>query len=506
MSGKKIAIAGFQHETNTFAPMPTTYAEFEMGGSWPALTSGQDIFSTFEGLNIPVSGFIAAADDWELVPLLWTAAEPAGYVATAGFNTIMDRLCSQLQSMVNDIDGVYLDLHGAMVVEDYEDGEGEIVRRVREVVGDNIPIAVSLDLHGNLFPAFFDICDVVTIYRTYPHIDMADTGRRACKLLRQRIAHGGPLAKAFRQLDYLISLPTQSTMREPARKLYGSLSSIDESAVLSADIALGFPPADIEHCGASLVCYGTDQTAYDHYAKQLHDEMDRLEDDFENPMISAAKAVQQAGLLAATADKPVVICDPQDNPGAGASGDTTGLLRALIDGGARDAWFGMLWDPQAAALAHEQGVGAVFDVSLGGRFSDGAPQNEPLASRVIVERVTDGNFTFTGPMYAGATAQLGPMALLKIDRDDCDVHVIVSTVRTQNADCEIFRTMGIDPQQKKILVVKSTAHFLADYEPIACEIIFAKASGLNPCVLDHVTYQNLRHGVRLGPNGPVYQG
>ena len=98
MSGKKIAIAGFQHETNTFAPMPTTYAEFEMGGSWPALTSGQDIFSTFEGLNIPVSGFIAAADDWELVPLLWTAAEPAGYVATAGFNTIMDRLCGQLQS------------------------------------------------------------------------------------------------------------------------------------------------------------------------------------------------------------------------------------------------------------------------------------------------------------------------------------------------------------------------------------------------------------------------
>ena len=223
-------------------------------------------------------------------------------------------------------------------------------------------------------------------------------------------------------------------------------------------------------------------------------------------MVSAADAVRQARLIASEADKPVVICDPQDNPGAGGSGDTTGLLRALIEGQAQDAWLGMLWDPQAAALAHEHGVGAAVDVTLGGRFSDGSPQNEPLTERVVVERITDGNFKFTGPMYGGAQAKLGPMALLKIDRDDCDVHIIVSTIRTQNADCEVFRTMGIQPEQRKILVVKSAAHFLADYEPIACEIIFAQADGLNPCVIDQMKYRNLRHGVRLGPNGPVYQG
>lgn len=505
MSRQRIAIAGFQHETNTFAPMLTTYDEFDTGGSWPAMTQGQDIIKVFSDLNIPIGGFIQAANDWELLPILWAAAEPGGYVATSGFDSVMTIICDGIKA-AGSIDGVYLDLHGAMVVDDYEDGEGEIVRRVRKLVGNSIPIAVSLDLHGNVFPKFFELCDVVTIYRTYPHIDMAETGRRACRLLRQRIDGGVPLAKAYRQLDYLISLQSQSTMHEPAKKLYESLGAIEDTAVLSADIALGFPPADITHCGASMVCYGTDQAACDRYAKQLHDEMDRLESEFVDPMMSAADAVAQAMLLSQTASAPVVICDPQDNPGAGASGDTTGLLRALINGGAQDAWLGLLWDPDAAAIAHEKGVGTQCEVTLGGRYADSAPENAPLTVQVVVEQIGDGNFVFTGPMYGGATAALGKMALLKIVRDDCDVHVIVSSIRTQNADCEIFRTMGVEPEKKKLLVVKSAIHFMADYQPIACEILFAEADGLNPCALDRVKYKNLRHGVRLGPNGPVWTG
>lgn len=505
MSHRRIAIAGFQHETNTFAPMPTAYDDFAAGGSWPAMTQGSQVIEVFSDLNIPIGGFIQAADDWELIPVLWAAAEPAGYVATSGFDAVMAMICEGIKN-AGPIDGVYLDLHGAMVVDDYEDGEGEIVRRVRELIGDSIPIAVSLDLHGNVFPQFFELCDVVTIYRTYPHIDMADTGRRASKLLRQRIENGAPLAKAFQQLDYLIAIPSQSTMREPGKKLYASLDAIEDTAVLSADIALGFPPADITHCGASLVCYGTDQAACDRYAKQLHDEMDRLEGEFVNPMVSAADAVMRAKQVSQAADKPVVICDPQDNPGAGASGDTTGLLRALIAGGAEDAWLGMLWDPEASAIAHEKGIGSTFEVTLGGRYADDAPENAPLTVLVEVERLGDGNFVFTGPMYGGSKAKLGKMALLRIASDDCDVHVIVSTIRTQNADCEVFRTMGVTPENKKILIVKSAAHFLADYEPIASEVIFAEAYGLNPCVLDRVKYTSLRHGVRLGPNGPVWSG
>ena len=182
----RVAIAGFQHETNTLAPMPTGFDEFSIGGSWPGLTEGDDVVDVFSGLNIPISGFINAAADWELVPLLWTAAEPGGYVSTDAFDTITGRLCDQLKRAA-PVDAVYLDLHGAMVVENFQDGEGEIVRRVREVVGPNIPVAVSLDLHGNLFPGFFALTDVVTIYRTYPHIDMAETGRRCQQLLQHRL-------------------------------------------------------------------------------------------------------------------------------------------------------------------------------------------------------------------------------------------------------------------------------------------------------------------------------
>ncbi len=495
-----VAIAGFQHETNTFAPMPTGYEEFTQAGSWPGLTQGTDVLSVFNGLNIPVSGFIEAAGDWELVPLLWTAAEPGGYVTAAAFDKITGMICSAL-SRLSGIDAVYLDLHGAMVVEHFQDGEGEVLRRVREVVGPDVPIAVSLDLHGNLFPDFFELADVVTIYRTYPHIDMADTGRRCQALLQQRIEFGA-LAKSFRQLDFLIPLTAQATMREPAATLYSELSQIRPDHVLSADIAMGFPPADIEHCGASLVCYGTSQSDCDLYADQLLRELQQKEAEFAEPMMPAPQAVAEAMELNRMNRKPVVIADPQDNPGAGGSGDSTGLLRALIDADATDVWFGMIWDPSVAAKAHQAGVSAVIDIELGGRYSNGEVANEPLRCRARVAHLSDGHFVFSGPMYGGATAALGRMAL--IDIENTGIHVIVSTVRTQNADAEIFRHMGIKPEDKGILVVKSTAHFLADYTPLADTILFAEADGLNPCVVERIPYTRLRSGVRLGARGPEF--
>ncbi|MEM7255789.1 MAG: M81 family metallopeptidase [Pseudomonadota bacterium] len=495
-----VAIIGFQHETNTLAPMPTRYEEFAMGGSWPGLTQGADILSVFDGLNIPISGFMDAAQHWQLVPVLWTAAEPGGYVTSHAFDTITAMICQQLAA-IDNLDAVYLDLHGAMVVEDHQDGEGEIVRRVREVIGAHVPIAVSLDLHGNLFPAFFETTDVVTIYRTYPHIDMADTGRR-CQALLQRRLDSGQLAKAFRQLDYLIPLTSQATMREPAATVYQALTLNRDTAIISADIAMGFPPADIEHCGATLLCYGTDQSACDAYADNLLQLLQSKEQDFIDPMMPADVCVAEAMRIAKNSSKPVVVADPQDNPGAGGSGDTTGLLRALVEAQAPDVWFGMLWDPQAAAQAHEAGIGQVIDVTLGGRYGDGQQQNSPYACKALVEFISDGRFTFTGPMYCGATAELGNMALINIV--NTDIHVIVSSVRTQNADAEIFRHMGVAPEEKNLLIVKSTAHFLADYTPIAETILFAEADGLNPCVVERIAYTRLRNGVRLGACGPVF--
>lgn len=499
----RIAVGGFQHETNTFAPLPATWKEFEAARNWPGYTEGPALFDTFAGLNLGFSGFVEAAAAHDLVPLLWCEAAPSGTVQQAAFDRITGRMCEMLAD-AGPLDAVYLDLHGAMVTDDHVDGEAEILRRVREVVGPDLPIAVSLDLHGNLSRPFFDRASCVTVYRTYPHIDFAETGRRAAALLDRLLEHGRPFAKAWRQLDYIIPITQQSTMREPGRALYAMLPGLEGPDVLSVDLAAGFPPADVPDNGPTIYAYGTDQAAVDAAADAMHQAMIEAEDAFDNPLIPANQAVRQAMDLAAGANKPVVIADPQDNPGAGGVGDSTGLLRALLEEGARRAALAMLYDPETASAAHQAGEGAVIDVALGGKVGDvGGP---PVKARVLVERLGDGTLHFTGPMMIGAVGKLGPMACLKVLDERSEVRVIVASNRSQNSDLECFRALGVEPNDQDILGVKSAVHFLAAYDPIATTILFADAPGTNPCQIDALPFTRLRKGVRLGPRGPAFPG
>jgi microcystin degradation protein MlrC len=501
MTRPRIAIAGFQHETNTFAPLPTRFEDFARGGAWPGLTTGGQVIEVFAGLNIPLGGFIGAAEGFELVPVLWAGAEPGSYVEQAGFDRIAGMICDGVAA-AGAIDGVYLDLHGAMVTEDFEDGEGELLRRVREVVGPYLPVAVSLDLHGNMTPEFAARASSVAIYRTYPHVDMAETGARAAALLREELTRGEPFAKAFRQAGFIPPITDQSTRREPGARLYGLLPGLAGAGVSSVDFAFGFPPADIWHCGPSVFAHGADQGSVDRAAAAMLAAVHAAEGEFGNPLVPAGEAVRRAMALSAGATRPVVICDPQDNPGAGAVGDSTGLLAALLDEGAAAACIGMIWDPDSAAQAHAAGDGATIEAGIGGRFPElGGP---PVRVRAEVECLSDGHFTFTGSMYGGATANLGPMACLRVREGQGDLRIVVGSARAQNADQEIFRAVGIEPGAQKIVVVKSAVHFLADYEPIAVEVIFADAPGANPCALDRIPYRRLRPGVRLGPLGPPF--
>lgn len=505
MPRPRVAVGGFQHETNTFAPIPTRWDDFQVPGGWPPFTGGAPLLD-MHGLNVPFSGFIGAAEAWDLVPLLWCAAEPGGTVEQATFDRIAGRMVELLRA-AGPVDAVYLDLHGAMTTENHPDGEAELLRRIREAVGPDLPVAVSLDLHGNMSRAFFERASCVTIYRTYPHIDMAATGARAQALLAELLARGRPFARAWRQLDYIIPITAQSTRREPAGRLYGMLPGLPGQSgggVSSVDFVIGFPPADIPDNGASVFAYGDDQAAVDAAADAMLTALAGAETEFLNPLVPAAEAVRQAIHASAGASRPVVIADPQDNPGAGAVGDTTGLLRALLDEGARGAALSMLWDPAAAAQAHAAGVGAEIDVSLGGRFPEigGAP----VHTRAIVETLSDGVFMFTGPMFGGVTAHLGPSACLRLLHDRAEVRVVVGSNRCQNADLAMFRAYGIDPLAQRILAVKSAVHFLGDYEPVADRVIFAEAPGANPCRLDALPFTRLRSGVRLGPRGPAFRG
>jgi microcystin degradation protein MlrC len=493
----KIAIGGFQHETNTFAPHLAHYEEFVKADGWPALTQGENLFPVMAGLNIPLAGFIDAARQigHQLHPMLWCSAEPSSFVTRDAFEKICNSICQSLQA-ANDLDGVYLDLHGAMVAEHFEDGEGELLRRVREIVGADLPVLVSLDLHANVTEAMVEYATAITIFRTYPHLDMAETGARACALLNAALA-GQKIVGGMRKIPYLFPLTSQCTDFEPCKSIYRAVTRLSAPSILSADFATGFPPADINECGAAMLVYATDELAMDHVLGELYQQVLDAESNFANDLLTADQAVQQAMKYAGP--KPVVLADAQDNPGAGGTSDTTGLLEALINNHARGAVLAVLYDPEVVQIAHRAGVGARIEVPLGGK--SGFEGVLPYHGAFEVDALGDGQFVFTGEMNKDSHAELGPMALIKVDDPACDVRIIVGSSRTQCLDQAIFRHLGIEPSEQSILVVKSSVHFRADFDPIAAETLVVAAPGAHPCRLVDLPYQNLRTGVRLEPMG-----
>ncbi len=489
----RIAVAGFQHETNTFAPVGTGYRDFLDGGGWPGLTTRADVLDTFRGLNIPISGFIGtAAATAEIVPILWTSAEPANRVTADAFERICEIITDGLRA-AGPLDGVYLDLHGAMVAEGFEDGEGELLRRIRDLCGPDVPIAVSLDLHANISPQLVAQADVITIYRTYPHLDMDTAGTRAWALLREIIRTGTRPAKAFRQASSLIPLSAQCTDFGPLRALYDRLESV--APAITADIALGFPLSDVRDCGPSLVTYATDTVSAQVVADDLIKDLERAMAALDNALLTPENAVAQALALTQSGGT-VVLADVQDNSGAGAMSDTTGLLRALVAAGTKRVILGTLWDPAAASQAHAAGVGRRISIALGGH--SGPKDVAPLACQAQVLALTDGVFTCTGEMQCDVVTEIGPTARLKIDTGGADVEVVVSALRHQTIDQAALRHIGADPANYRIVALKSTVHFRADFAPMAIEVLNVGTPGYSFCRPDLLTFHNLRDGVSTG--------
>jgi microcystin degradation protein MlrC len=489
----KIAIGGFQHETNTFAPSRATLQRFKEGGGFPALAVGNDVFDAVDGINLPVTGFVDAfkRSNHTLVPLAWGAASPSAQVTDEAFEKIAGYLIEGLRRAPPD--AVYLDLHGAMVTDSFDDGEGEVLRRVRALVGPNVPIMASLDLHANVSPQMLELADVLIAYRKYPHTDMAETGDRVAHYLRMRIDGLPKIAPQVRRIPFLIPLNAQCTYLEPAKSVYELLNSLENSAVKSLSFTPGFPAADIEICGPVVWGYGTSDAAAKQAVDALADNIESIGKRWSEEVLDADAAVKRAQRLSAGATKPVVIADTQDNPGAGGDSDTTGMLRALIANNAQRAAIGVIVDADAAKAAHAAGPGAIIEIALGGKSR--IPGDAPLQSRFVVETIHDGKFTCTGPFFRGARMQLGLSACLRIG----GVRIVVASRKCQLADQEMYRYVGIEPTEQAILVNKSSVHFRADFTPIAHAIIVAKAPGPMPADPRDLKWTKLPKGLRLAP-------
>jgi microcystin degradation protein MlrC len=495
----RIAVGGFLHETNTFAPTKAVYEAFVQGGGWPPMSQGSELIEKMRGINVGMAGFVPAAEAlrWDLVPTIWCAASPSAHVTKDAYERVVAVMVDGIRA-AGAIDGVYLDLHGAMVAEHLDDGEGEILARVREVIGRDLPLVVSLDLHANVTPEMVEYADALIAYRTYPHVDMADTGRAAADHLALLLATKQKFAKAFRQLPFLIPISWQCTNDQPTKGIYQKLAALQDDAVPTLSFAPGFPAADFRNCGPSVFAYGRTQADADAAADTIFNVIAGHENDFDGRIYTPDEGVRYAMELATRASKPIVIADTQDNPGAGGDSDTTGMLRALVRNGARRAAIGVIVDPESAKAAHAAGAGATIGLALGGK--SGIPGDAPFEATFVVEQLSDGRFIAPGPYFGGSRMNLGPSAALRIG----DIRVVVASRKAQLADQAMYRYVGIEPSEQAILVNKSSVHFRADFEPIAEQLLICAAPGAMPADTAALPWTRLRPGLRTRPNGPAF--
>jgi microcystin degradation protein MlrC len=495
----RIAVGGFLHETNTFAPTKATWEAFVHGGGWPAMTIGADVLKVMRGINVGLAGFVEEADakGWELIPTVACGASPSAHVTEDAFERVVKIMIDGIKA-AGRLDAVYLDLHGAMVTEHLDDGEGEILARVREVIGPDLPLVVSIDLHANVTPRMIEHADALIAYRTYPHVDMADTGRASAKHLELLLRSGQKFAKAFRQLPFLIPISWQCTFDQPTKGIYDKLAAVESEAVPTLSFAPGFPAADFPDCAPSVFAYGRTQADANAAADAVAALVAGHEDDFDGKIYSPDEGVKHAIELARTAAKPIIIADTQDNPGAGGDSDTTGMLRALVRNNAQRAAIGVIYDPDAAKAAHAAGVGAMISLSLGGK--SGIPGDTPFEEIFVVEQLSDGRFVAPGPYFGGREMEMGPSACLRIG----GVRVVVASHKAQLADQAMYRYVCIEPTAQAILVVKSSVHFRADFQPIAERLLICAAPGAMPADTAALPWRRLRPGIRVKPNGQPF--
>jgi microcystin degradation protein MlrC len=470
----RIAIGGISHETSSFAVVPTRLVDFESG---LGLYRGEEILHRFAGTNICTGGFIdgAKSHGFELVPLLWGFAYPSGLIDRADYETLKGEFLDRLRDAESDagpVDGVLLDLHGAMVVDGIDDGDGDFIEAVRKAVGPDRPIVVTFDLHGNHTQRRVDAATAIVGFDTYPHIDMAERGREAADLIVRTIRREIRPVMALRQIPLFWSVQSQVTAHPPMDEVIRRAHDLERRpGMLSVTVATGFPWADVPDAGASVIAVADAdksraQSAADELGEWIWDNRQR----WRHPPTSVREALAEGERRG---KYPIVLADHADNTGGGSPGDSTEILRTFLEMKLSDAVILYIVDPEAARQAHAAGVGTRIALPVGGKSDP--RQGAPVMMDAEVMAVSNGGFTYDGPMYAGLTGNMGLSAWLKQD----GVSVVVVTAKEQPLGPAFARTLGIDCERMKYIAVKSAAHFRASFEPFAGSIINVDAQAIH---------------------------
>ena len=480
----RIVTGTISHETNVLSNIRTDLEEFRKR----RLLYGDELFERFDGTKTPAGGIIEGCklNGFELIPTVFASATPSGTITADAFDALLGDILDGVRD-AGDYDAAVLHLHGAGVSEEYPDIEGKVLSEVRKLVGSK-PLVATFDLHANYTREMVENADLLIGYDTYPHVDGYERGVEAVNLTRRMLEGTLNPTKAFTQPPMLPALQVQFTGRYPMKRLIEEAHRMEEKpSVETITVAAGFPWSDIPEAGMSfIVTTDDDQELADRLAEELHDMAWAMRRDFlvkPTPVREALMHVMKAE------GGPLVLADIGDNPGGGAPEDGTVVLRAILEEGLKGGVVAVIWDPEAVKKAVKAGVGKTLQLSLGGHTDE--MHGEPLSVTGRVKTVTDGKFVNEGPMGTGSESDMGPTAVMEIGGND----VIVTTKRLQPLDLQLYKSQGIDPTEKRFIVVKSSVHYRASHEPIAKEVIELDTPGLTSPRLAGFGFKNIRRPI-----------
>ncbi len=482
----RCVIALMQHETNTFSTLPTPLNAFALGVGLTTPPKGEQALALYGVADFAFAGLVdvAKAHNADISIPIAAYAEPSGRVADAAFDAIANAICDDV---AKGCDAVLLDLHGAMVCESYDDGEGELLRRIR-AVSPSVPIAAALDFHTNLSDVMAENCTVIDGYRTYPHLDMYETGERAAKSLFNILDNKLSTRIVWRTVPMMTHMINQTPLRQPMKDIMElAVDAVDTKQVLNASVFGGFPLADIPIVSLSVLAVEKVQTQNGApLINKLCDMAWKRRADFEFAPKDLKQSIAEAKLHT---DYPVVIADHGDNSGAGGSNDDLTVLREMLTQGMSDIVTGPVWDPVAVAELIEAGEGAALTIAVGGKTDVPAISQKGVSLTLTgtVQKVTDGRFTIQGPMQTGLTVNLGRSVLFKTEA----VEILITEERWEPYDTSCFLHVGIDPATRKYVLIKSRQHFRAGFEAIAKHIVLAAGPGVCSSDYGQFTFDNL---------------
>lgn len=472
----RLFAASLATETNTFSPIPTSLEEFKE--AFYAPPGEHPDRATLCSAPLWVGRRRSREEGWTLVEGSAAWAEPAGTCAREAYEGLRDEILSQLESAL-PVDGVLLGLHGAMVAHGYEDCEGDLIARVRALVGEHAVIGAELDPHCHLTTRRLESSDLLITFKEVPHTDPVERAEELIGLTLQAIR--GEIRPTMSAVDCRM-ITWYPTTREPMRGFVDRIKSLEnKDNVLSISIAHGFPFGDVPELGTRVLVITDDNpVAGERLARELAADLVAMRGRTAPPYIGADEAIDRA--MAARPDKPVVIADMTDNPGGGAPGDGTQLLGRLIERGVEGAIVGPFWDPVAVSFCHAAGAGARLPMRLGGKCAraSGAPIDAEVDVLALARDASQ--------RFGDVTMRMGDTALVRID----GVQVVLIAKRTQALGLDLFGHLGLDPTGQKLICVKSTVHFHAAFAPVAGEVLYVDAGGPLTRNLRNVPYTRVQ--------------